>query len=491
MFWKSGHLDGAVNRDGVSLIGMTGARLGLAALISFVILSLLCLRENFFDESYFTRWYARVESATLAASLIQPPGGELRLTHGDGLAHYFSPITRDAYAFRIWDQRGQIVASANERLFIGISPIAGDSAAKPDYWQQKFGDGWFEFLAGKRVVLDGKPVWIEIATRGDPAGMRYRALAHDFLHDVVQPLLPAFLVAFFLSLWSLRRALRPVMVAAEAAEHLEPSAEGGRVLRLPTSNLPREVATLADAVNKLLSRVGELISSQSDFIGRAAHQLRMPLATMLLEVNKIEGPAARQLEQDIQDMGETVERLLELARMQGMSVLDRGDLDLDSLAQDVVMDLQPMAEQRGGVITIVDCGANVVSGDYLTMREALRNLVSNAILHHPGRPDVRVVCGPGAQISVEDDGPGLTGISPSRLFEPFSRGQGNAGGVGLGLAIVKAVVDLHRGRVMVGRSSRGGAKFSILLADSDGPESNFNPSPRPKSTKAAAAAALT
>lgn len=463
MFWRSDRPNVSAHASGAGLIEMTGARLALAALISFVLLSIACLYENFYDESYFSRWYAKVEIDALAAILDRSPDGSLTLRPGSERAHYMNTGSDGAYAYRIWNDQGHIVASANADLFDKASPVASSGAVKPDSWQHKFGEGWFEFVAGKRTLVGFEPVWIEVATRGDPAGVRFWALGHDFLHDVVRPLLPTFFVAYALSMLSLRRALRPVMAAAAVAEQLRPSADGTGELSIPTKELPHEVATLATAVNQLFSRVGELLNSQNEFIGRAAHQLRTPLATMLLQASKINSPAARELERDIEGMGDTVDRLLELARMQGLPPLDCGNLDVSNLAHDVAMDLQPFAQQRGGDVQVVDCAAHIVRGDYLTLREALRNLVMNGIVHHPGCPVVRVVCGPGPRLSVEDNGPGLLGIAPERLFEPFSRGRSHSRGAGLGLAIVKKVVDLHQGRIVVGSSSRGGAKFTIEL----------------------------
>jgi signal transduction histidine kinase len=105
-----------------------------------------------------------------------------------------------------------------------------------------------------------------------------------------------------------------------------------------------------------------------------------------------------------------------------------------------------------------------VRGDPVAIREAVRNLVENAVKHTPAGTPIRVTVGSGCAITVEDGGPGLPSQSWSRLFEPFQRGSRSTEGVGLGLTIVQRAVDLHRGSIEVGRSRLGGAMFHMRFA---------------------------
>ncbi len=462
MFWKSAPREGG-ERCGASLISMMGAGLGLAAVISFVILSVLCLSENFLDEAYFARWYGKVEVAALKRNLVAHENGKLAVQQAPELAHYWGENS-NAYSFRVWDKTGTIVASINHHEIERWSPIGPEGAARPDFWQSKSGPNWFEIVYGKRATVGKHDVWIEVGTRGDPDGRRYGALYADFVHDVVRPLVPTFSFAAALALATLFWALRPVTAAANAALDLRPCPEGKTTLRLPAERLPREVATLASAVNALLARTEELMQSQSDFIGRAAHQLQTPLATMLLEVNRMPAASARQLERDILKMSETVNRLLELARMQGLPPIDRGTLGLVALAEDVAMDLEALAAERGSSIVVTDRNCVDVLGDHCTLREALSNIVANAIVHHPGAARVEIICGPGPVLTVDDDGAGLAGVDQATLFEPFARGRTTASGAGLGLALVKRIVTLHHGAVEAGASPSGGARFVMRLS---------------------------
>ena len=96
----------------------------------------------------------------------------------------------------------------------------------------------------------------------------------------------------------------------------------------------------------------------------------------------------------------------------------------------------------------------------------MRNLVENAAKHSPPGARIAVRCGPGAQLSVEDSGPGLDEAEKDRIFSAFGRGRKTpAEGYGLGLAIVRQVVELHRGRIVTGRSPLGGARFQLCFGE--------------------------
>jgi signal transduction histidine kinase len=106
-----------------------------------------------------------------------------------------------------------------------------------------------------------------------------------------------------------------------------------------------------------------------------------------------------------------------------------------------------------------------VAGDAAAIREALRNLIENAIRHTPSGTDRQVTVGPAGSIVVEDNGPGFGTQEIPDLLQPFKKGRDSGEGAGLGLAIVKQAVDLHHGHIEVGRSTTGGAKFSLTFPE--------------------------
>ncbi len=460
MFLKNTQVDGTT-RATPDLISILGARLILAALISFTILTALCIAENFLDESYLARWYAKTEISEIKDNISKDASGQIVFNRNAAADGFWAALPHD-YAYRIWNEKGHIISSWNNKKIELWSPVKKTEGANLDQWQHKFSDQWLAVASGQRVNIDGQPIWIEVATSGDPLGRKYNAFYADFMHDVTRPLVPTLLAAIFLSLASLYWALKPVKQAILAVSKLQPSIEDPDI-RIPIDGLPREVEALATTANNLLSRVGTLVRSQNEFIARAAHQLRTPLATMMLEVGHIKGSAARHIEADLERLSIMIDQLLEIAKIDGAPPDTSGVLSLYEIAADVEMDFITLAQSKHGTITIVQNGECSCLGDYFTIREAVSNLVSNAIVHHQGNPNVVIACGPGPRISVADDGPGIATEPTSTLFEPFVRGKTTADGSGLGLAFVKRVAELHKAKILLSRTHSGGTQFEIVL----------------------------
>jgi signal transduction histidine kinase len=159
-------------------------------------------------------------------------------------------------------------------------------------------------------------------------------------------------------------------------------------------------------------------------------------------------------------MSESINRLLLLARFDTMHQPNLRDIDLSSLVKDTVDQLETWSAARDQTIDV--CHREpclMLRADPVAVREALRNLVENAVTHTPPGTKIRVSVGPGATITVEDGGPGLPEDSSIDLFEPFRKGKSSTEGAGLGLTIVRRAIELHGGSIETGRSALGGAMF--------------------------------
>lgn len=442
-----------------SLAGMM-LRCILFAWIAAATLQLcVCLIENLYDEDYFTRHFVRIEAARIARH-VRFEGDRVIVDLPDGLAHYWDEH-REAYVYRVVDGSGVVLALSNRKLLNQISSAIGqDAGRRPDFWIRKLDQKWFHVAGGRKSIVGGREIWVDLATLGDPAGRRFDTLRDEIVWDVVVPLAPIAFLTVIPSVLALRRSLRPLTLAAEQADDINSKSHQ---LRLDLEALPREAASFVSAINRLLARIATLVESQERLISRTAHTLRTSLSVVMLELGKLSHPAARRIEIDVRLMSEAVSRLLVLARIEA----SHGDgneheVHLGVVAEEAIHQLAPLAEAQGSAIVLTLNDPRPFSGDAWAILEATTNLIENALKHAPPGSTVEVTCGPGRRLTVEDSGPGF-GVQAESLFEPFRRGETSAEGVGLGLAIVRDAVALHQGTITVGRSLLGGAKLSLLF----------------------------
>jgi two-component system, OmpR family, sensor histidine kinase QseC len=329
------------------------------------------------------------------------------------------------------------------------------------FWFRKLDDSrQFYFAGGRRFYIGDTEVLLEVATQGDPAAIHRWILMYEVLEDVWLPIAPFTLLIPIATLLSVRHALGFLARGAQQAERVDP-ANPGQVIDF--AEVPSEAAPFVLAIHRLLEKVSRLMHSYRVFVGCATHELRTPLAAMLIEVEKIADPRARVLENDVIDMAESVSRLLTLIHLQGVHPLDLVDVDVGVIVWDTIESLRSWARALGHEIDLDVQEAGTVRGDPVAMREAIRNLVENAVKHTRAGTPIRVTAASGSTIIVEDGGPGLP-QSWDRLFEPFQRGSPSKGGAGLGLTIVRRAIDLHQGSIEVGRSALGGALFRVRFA---------------------------
>jgi signal transduction histidine kinase len=215
------------------------------------------------------------------------------------------------------------------------------------------------------------------------------------------------------------------------------------------------------------------------FTYTVSHDLRSPLITILGFLGFVEravaagetGRAAADLER-IRAAATLMERLLrellEVSRIGRVTAPARA-VRLEALAHEVVASAQGTIA-AAGVELRVEPGLPAVHGDPVRLRQALQNLVDNAVKFTAGRPDARVTIAPGGVdeagrllLFVRDNGIGIDPRHHERVFGLFERLDNAREGTGVGLAIVKRVVELHGGRVWVDSTPGQGATFWLAL----------------------------
>jgi signal transduction histidine kinase len=267
------------------------------------------------------------------------------------------------------------------------------------------------------------------------------------------------------------RALRPVEQLRATVETISRSTLEQRVDVPPSHD---EVARLATTMNTMLERLQRSRDHERRFVSDASHELRSPLASIRaqLEVgDAIDSGAIDTGEIRAGVLADTIrlERivgdLMELARSDETAARPDGSVALDVVVADEIT-----AVQRSSPIEITAAGIDdtVVRGSSDALARVTRNLLDNAVRHAEGRIHVGLSQRDGwAELTVDDDGPGVPVESEVRIFDRFARldesRDRSTGGVGLGLAVVRAVVEHHGGTVACTRSPLGGARFLVRL----------------------------
>jgi signal transduction histidine kinase len=276
--------------------------------------------------------------------------------------------------------------------------------------------------------------------------------------------------------WLAHRALLPVGQVAATASRIVRAEDLAQ--RVPAVASTDELGQLTSTVNEMLERLEQLFSSQRRFVADVSHELRTPLTAMRGNLEILRRGAAqdpRALDESLAAMEREVNRLVRLASdllllaqaESGLS-LRHEPVALDELVLEVVRDLAPLA---GGIALLPEVAEQVeIVGDRDRLKQALLNMVVNALQHTPPGGRVRVALANDDQrayLSVGDTGAGIAATDLPYVFERFYRADKArsrvAGGAGLGLAIVKWVAEAHGGSVAVQSTPGQGSTFTLTL----------------------------
>jgi two-component system, OmpR family, sensor kinase len=241
-----------------------------------------------------------------------------------------------------------------------------------------------------------------------------------------------------------------------------------------------EIASLAVTMNAVLDRLQHALIRQRVFVADAGHELRTPLTALKAELELAARPgrsrqalaaAVATAAGDTERLIRLSEDLLLLARAEeGAAFLRPENTDLADVLSAAVRGFAAQAQTRGVAVSLHAAEPLPVIADATRLRQAVDNLIDNAIRHAPAGSTVDVSgrIGPaGVVIEVRDRGPGFAADFLPHAFERFHRADAARsraeGGAGLGLAIVDSIIRAHGGRVRAGNHPGGGARVQIEL----------------------------
>ena len=457
---------------------------------------------------------------TVARQVVVEPGSlekpsAVRLRLPEVAAEILRADDAEKVFFQLLGARGELVAG--ERELPVPDEAAGASQVLRYRDDEVNADGVrvaYLWLAPTGVPGEVPPL-VQVAETLD----KRARLATEIIKGVIVPQFVVLPLAVLLVWFALARGIKPLnelqqRIRRREAHDLSPLAE---------RDVPEEVAPLVSAINDLLGRLDQSISSQKHFLADAAHQLKTPLAglRMQAELAQREIDAGEQdpraLKRSLQHIAHSSERaahmvnqLLAMARAEAKTLARPNEpVDLAALARETVRDFVPKAMDKridlgyegpgqlgddldeddawstrsGDLDDAVEpppapaaaLGKTCMLGQPTLVRELVRNLVDNALQYTPagGTVTARVMADPFGQVvvlQVEDTGPGIAESERALVLQPFYRSLGtNVDGSGLGLAIVSEIVAQH-GAEMTIEDARPRA---AALAQGQGPGALF------------------
>ncbi|HEY9714648.1 MAG TPA: sensor histidine kinase [Chroococcales cyanobacterium] len=395
------------------------------------------LRQNFQDEFYYQ---------------IFNPAGEF-LTGDKSLP----PLNiRDGQVIGEFHERGHATIDTNETMIMLMPPI---------FHTIELGNHHLRAVILKVPVPEYPDgcLFVQAAeTRRTRAKLAARLTTTIFIIELL------LISAAAISIWfGVKRGLMPLTRIERAVKNR--SAADFSPLEVDE---PVEVASLINALNRLLKQLGDDVEMQNRFIANAAHQLRTPLAVLgsycnlaqktVPQNNDEAQDALRELNAAIARMSHMVRRLLSLARSEPQVAQSKvaGKVDLNAVASTATAAQAPEAIRKKLEVEFRAAPQPAyVLGDQERLEELFGNLIENAIIYTPPRGEIVVEVknasddradSQAPMVMVSDTGPGIPEAERGRIFERFYRITGTEQpGTGLGLAIVREIATSHKATITV------------------------------------------
>lgn len=248
--------------------------------------------------------------------------------------------------------------------------------------------------------------------------------------------------------------------------------------RVDSEGVDSELKELASSFNETMDRLEKAFQAQRDFLSDASHELRTPVAVIKSSVDvalrrEREAFEYRESLETVRAaagrMGGLIDRLLKLSRLDAEQAWKKERVDLKDLLGTVLKSINPLAEERGIILSVQATEGLAIEGDREQLLELFLSILDNAIKYN--RPDGSVSIslsssGAWAVVNVSDTGCGIAPDTMDKVFERFYRedvSRGEVPGTGLGLPIARGIAEAHGGRIEVDSKEGIGSAFSIYL----------------------------
>ncbi|MGM9487634.1 sensor histidine kinase [Ideonella sp. YS5] len=442
----------------------------LARLLAWPLLGVLVLSGAYDYVQALQR--AREDQDRALARVAIALAARLDLDADDGLNDDFAwHLTRTLAAMQRAEPRDRLVYLVRRpdgRALGGEAALAGTvTGGSPD--EAVFADATLAGQSLRVVSYQHDSLLGRLQILVGETTHRRESQARRLMLDTLVPNVVLVALALGLMWLGVRTAMRPL----EAVSRRIAAREAGDLGPVSFEGLPGELAPFAGTINDLLDRARAASAQQQAFLSDAAHQLRTPLAGIQTQLELARQSAPPHLESRLeqvraalQRLGRSTHQMLALARSGPQAIQQEAlqKLDLAGLLESAADDWLDSAV-AAGVELIFDAHAVCVLASPWLLRELLANIIHNALQHTPRGGTVRVSCGPwgdGAQLCVEDTGPGIPPAERERVLERFYQLPGRTGGSGLGLAIVDEVARRHGAQLTL-EDGAGGAGLRVIV----------------------------
>lgn len=253
--------------------------------------------------------------------------------------------------------------------------------------------------------------------------------------------------------------------------------EGDMSRRVPVEGSDSAFDQQAQAFNRMLTRINELMEEVRNVTNGVAHELRTPLARLRNQLNLMtHDPGAAGVLDRIEDAKAQADQLLTLfSALLRIAEVDSGarrenfrPVDLAHLAAECAEALEPVIEESGHVINCRLADPITIVGDAQLLSQMIVNLIENAVRHTPAGTRIRIGLARadegGAALTVADNGPGIAPADRARALDRFGRlsGGGDAKGHGFGLPLAASIARLHGGSIELS-DAQPGLQVTVLL----------------------------
>ena len=407
---------------------------------------------------------------TVEGLLSFTPTGAVNVAE-DYHTHPESRLVQERF-LEVLDPNGRMLyrnARLGERTLAGPL-IPGEGVDGYSNRPERLSDGTRVLLVSRLHRLSGRPIVLRVAYATAPLWWQI----WEWIAAAIV-MLPIILGLAAIAGYRLaQRALQPITDIAVRAERITAEHLHDRV---PVPASDAELAHLARVFNGLLQRLEGSFDQLRRFTSDASHELRTPLASIRsvgeVGLEKERSPAEYRnvigsMLEEVNRLTALVEALLAVSRGDSHSLeLNRSVIPVSALVREATGLLEVLVEEKNQRLIVQVDESATIAGDRVLLRQALVNLIHNAIKYSPEYSTIEVRADsrpPGAVVlQVLDSGPGIAPEHRDKVFDRFYRVEGarSRGGAGLGLSIAKWAVEVHGGTLALAGRGESGTTFEM------------------------------